>query len=220
MIDRFLKLVPERLHGRSGSVFYSGRSAFSAPAKVYLLGLNPGGNPVEMKEATIGKQMGEALARPEEDWSAYVDESWNGKAKGGSKMQPRIQHMMNELGVPTRRVPASNVVFVRSARESDLQGEKQALLDACWPVHQAVIETLGVRTVLCLGGTAGSWVRERLGAHTCAGKFVENNNRRWTSEAHLNGAGIAVVTLTHPSIAAWQVPATDPTPLVLKMLQR
>jgi uracil-DNA glycosylase len=79
-------------------------------------------------------------------------------------MQPRMLHMLASLGLDPRAVPASNVVFVRSSTEAMLQGEKESLLRACWPVHQAVIDALGVRVVLCFGGIAGRWVREELGA--------------------------------------------------------
>lgn len=133
-------------------------------------------------------------------------------------MQPRVLHMMSALGLDPRRVPASNVVFVRSAREADLERDKSVLLASCWPVHRAVIEGLGVRTILCMGGTAGRWVRGELGAHELVGCFREDNLRRWTSEAHRNADGQYVVTLTHPSIAAWNNPKTDPTPLVKRVL--
>ncbi|WP_331538133.1 hypothetical protein [Phenylobacterium sp.] len=98
--------------------------------------------------------------------------------------------------------------------------EKRALLTACWPVHEAVIEGLDVRTVVCFGGTAGAWVREAFQANELAGTLVERDARRWTSYAHLNGQGRCVITLTHPSIAMWDAPATDPTSFVREMLAR
>jgi uracil-DNA glycosylase len=135
-------------------------------------------------------------------------------------MQPRVLHMFAKLGLDPRDVPASNVVFVRSSRESELASEKFELLEQCWPVHRAVIERLAVNTIVCFGGTAGRWVRGLLGAERKAGEFTEQNARRWKSESHLSPSGVAVVTLTHPSIADWRNPAADPTPLVAQMLQR
>lgn len=81
-------------------------------------------------------------------------------------------------------------------------------------------QTLGVSTVLCLGGTAGQWLRSLLGATEGAGRFVESNSRGWTSEAHVSAAGMCVITLTHPGRADWRNPAADPTPLVREMLAR
>ena len=129
-------------------------------------------------------------------------------------------HLLRGLDRDPRRVPASNVVFVRTAREADLAAEKRALLSACWPVHQAVIDGLNVRSILCFGGTAGAWVREALNAHEMTGSFVERNAIRWTSLAHVNAEGVCVITLTHPSIAKWDAPTTDPVPFVRAMLAR
>jgi hypothetical protein len=73
----------------------------------------------------------------------------------------------------------------------------------------------------------GTWSFRRRGYTTCAGRphralrakelagtLVERNARRWTSHAHVNGQGRCVITLTHPSIAKWEAPATDPTSFV------
>lgn len=46
MIERFAALIPDVLRKESGSVFYSGRAAFAGSPKVYVLGANPGGDPI------------------------------------------------------------------------------------------------------------------------------------------------------------------------------
>ncbi|MDP1632502.1 MAG: uracil-DNA glycosylase family protein [Caulobacter sp.] len=218
MLESFLELVPAEIQHRSGSVFYSGRSAFSGPSKVYLLGLNPGGSPEDQAGNTIGSNIAAAIARREDDWSAYVHERWEGKRQGGHGMQPQIQHMLRKLGFEPEHVPASNVVFVRTKDESGLKAEKNALLDQCWPVHTAVIERLGVELVLCLGMTAGRWVDERLCADHPVAEFQETNQRGWTSQIHRNSYGQYVATLTHPSRANWRNPDADPTPMVYDLL--
>jgi hypothetical protein len=215
--DDLLKLVPPDLMERSGRVFYSGRAAFTRPAPLYLLGLNPGGDPIQQAMETIGSCVEQSASRPFE-WSAYVDEAWRGRAPGSKPLQRRVQHLLRQAGLDPHRVPAANVVFVRSRRESELAAEKAHLLDACWPVHAALISTLGVKVIACLGGTAGRWVGERLGALELVDTFTEANDRRWTSHTHANGDGLKVVTLTHPSIADWCAPATDPTALVTRAL--
>jgi uracil-DNA glycosylase len=135
-------------------------------------------------------------------------------------MQPRVCHLLERLGLAPRSVPASNVVFVRSAREADLDREKSQLLPLCWKVHAEVIERLDVRVVVCFGRTAGSWVREQLHAHDEIDTFEEKNERRWRSHAHAARDGRCVVTLTHPSIADWTLANSDPTPLVERALAR
>ncbi|MEO8453609.1 MAG: hypothetical protein ABI454_00470 [Sphingomicrobium sp.] len=87
-------------------------------------------------------------------------------------------------------------------------------------MHSAVIDTLGIYTVICMGGTAGRWARSLLGADEVAGRFVETNYRKWTSEAHLSSHGVCVLTLTHPGRADWRNPAADPARLVRAMLAR
>jgi uracil-DNA glycosylase len=134
-------------------------------------------------------------------------------------MQPRVLHMFAQLGFDPHDVPASNVVFARSSREAALAVEKDELLATCWPVHRAVIDQLGVTTIVCFGGTAGRWVRGLVGADKKVGEFIEQNLRRWRSEAH-SGSGMTVITATHPSIADWRNPASDPSPLIRAALGR
>lgn len=217
--DGFAALVDTDLYRRSGKVFYSGRAAFSALAPLYLLGLNPGGSPVHQADQTIGRNL-EAWRSGSDRWSDYLDESWAGKPPGTYGMAPRVRHLFERLSLDPREVPASNVVFVRSAREAHLAAEKQDLLDKCWRVHSAVIETLGVSTIVCLGRTAGRSVRARVDANEKAGEFIETNKRAWRSEAHLNRDGLCIVTATHPSIADWRNSASDPSPLIREMLGR
>ena len=218
MLDDFLGLVDGAVLQRSGGVFYSGRSAFSEARPVYLLGLNPGGDPRRMSGATIARHIADARARTKADWSEYSDVSWDGSASGSAPIQRRVRHLLRNLGLDARSVPASNVVFVRSVSELDLRKEKKELLRACWPVHEAVISRLGVRLVICMGRTAGDWACEQLGADTLEREFFEANDRGWRSVLARNPQGIRVATLTHPARAAWDVPATDPSPLLKGLL--
>jgi len=152
-------------------------------------------------------------------WSAYVDESWRGRPIGSKPVQRRTRQVLGPVGLDVRTTPASNVVFVRSGRAADLGARKADLLGACWPVHDGVIHALGVRVIVCMGGDAGGWVRERVAAHSLRGYFVERNARRWRSTWHSNGAGISVLTLTHPAVADWISPEADPSELVRAALE-
>jgi hypothetical protein len=217
--ERFAALVDKRLHPLSGSVFYTGRAAFSRPSPLYILGLNPGGSPSRQAEETVGKDLQDWRTLPQL-WSSYADESWEGRPAGSCGMQPRILHMLAGLNLDARKVPASNVVFVRSATEAALTERKELFLRLCWPVHEAVIRDLGVTTLLCLGGTAGRWAREALGADQLVDSWRETNARGWAGQAHTNVAGQCVVTVPHPSRADWRNPCADPTPLVQRTLAR
>ena len=212
-----LDSIPTSLLAKSGKVFYTGRGAFCGPSDIYILGLNPGGDP----QAQAGETIGADLRRFREGpawWSDYADESWHGAPPGTWGMAPRVLHMLASLGEDPRAVPASNVIFVRSSTEATLERNKDALLEAYWPVHRAVIDALRIRIVLCFGGTAGRWVRERLGAGRPVDSFQETNRRGWRSESHAAGDGRMVITLTHPGRANWCNPASDPTCLVRRAL--
>lgn len=216
----FIDLVDPALLGRSGKVFYSGMDAFSGPSPIYVLGLNPGGSPIIQADETIARDLGSWVSSSSR-WSAYADESWEGAAPGTYGMAPRVLHLFDRIGMDPHDVPASNVVFVRTNNEAALAREKKELLAACWPVHEAVIRNLEVSTILCLGGTAGRWVRSMLRADRAFDRFEETYpDRHWRSAAHLNADGLAVVTLTHPSRANWTDANADPSPLVKRVQSR
>lgn len=216
-IDQALADLPPAVLGRSGAVFYSGQSAFASSSPIYLLGLNPGGCPIQQRTETVEAHINHFYTQPAE-WSSYADEDWGGGNPGMSGMQPEILHLFNKLGLDARTVPASNVAFVRSRGESDLSYEKHTLIEACWPVHAAVIQSLNVGAIVCLGKTAGSWVRGQLGADELVDEFFETNARGWKSLAHRAPNGRMVLTLTHPGRADWRNPAADPSPMVRRWI--
>jgi len=219
-IQSAIDALSKPMRERSGSVFYTGRSAFAQFADLYILGLNPGGSPASQADETIARDLAEWRDNEHFHWSAYEDESWVGRPMGTSGMQLRMIHMFKQLGLSLRDIPASNVVFVRSANEAALAAEKASLLRACWPVHEAVLGALSIRSVLALGTTAGRWIRDALGAHVRIAEFRETNARGWASEAHKAADGRAVITLTHPGRADWRNPAADPTKMVEAVLKR
>lgn len=211
--------LPSKIQARSGSVFYTGMTAFQKPSRLYVVGLNPGGSPVQQASNTVKADL-EAWQRQEMPFSRYLDESWEGKVPGKHGMQPRMRHMFERLGLDLRSTPAANLIFVRSPGEADLVAEKESLLEACWPVHQTVIDGLEVDTILCLGGTAGRWVREKLAISRKVDSYAETNSRGWSSDAHIGNCGRMVVTVTHPGRANWINPASDPSDLLARSLAR
>jgi hypothetical protein len=219
-IELFVKSIPISILGESGKIFYSGRAAFSlsSPAPLYILGVNPGGDPDNDSTENIDSHTQEVLHDLPSNWSAYRDESWEGAIPGTYGMAPRILHLLRQLRLEPGLIPASNLIFVRSRREAHIRSRQTMLADMCWPFHALVIEKLRPRVILCLGKTAGNYVRRKIGASRVIDRFVEKNNRRWTSHTYENTDGGRVVVATHPSIANWCAEATDPTQLVQKAL--
>lgn len=218
-LRQFAALVPRQPMSRSGAVFYSGRDAFGEPAPAYLLGLNPGGDPSRGDGITIGSDTEWVLQFAPASRSRYRDESWMATEPGTWGMQPRVLHLLRQLNLDPGRVPSSNLVFPRSRQEHAITGELPQLVEACWPFHQAVIETLAVPVVICFGVTVAGYVRGKFRAHTEIDSFVEANSRRWTSHTYRAASGVRVVQLTHPSRADWRNPASDPTELVRTALR-
>ncbi len=219
MIEDFARLIPRSLMNRSGKAFYSGRSAFERPSELYILGLNPGGHVQDYATETVARHTNSLLETEQHNWSAYRDESWGGALPGTHRMQRRMLHLFRQLDLDPGVVPASNLIFLRSSREDELEGDVQELASQCWPFHESVIEKLGVRVVVCLHKTTTGWVCDQVGAHTQMDEFIERNRRRWSSHTFRSSEGITVVGLTYPGIADWTASATDPTHLVLRALQ-
>jgi hypothetical protein len=216
MISTFAAMIDPTLLDQSGRVFYSGRSAFTDKTDLYVLGFNPGGDPESDAETTIGHHTNFVLHEAPSLWSAYSDECWKGRPAGTHGLQPRVLHLFKRLGRDLQRTPSSNLIFVRSARAAGLSDD--SLEDVCWPFHSEVIKKLCPRAIICLGKKTGDQVRRRLGASSFLASFVERNDRKWPSTAHQTSSGLVVLSLTHPSIADWTAPSTDPSPFVLNIL--
>ena len=214
-LESFADLIPGELLNRSGEVFYSGRAAFSRRSDVYLLGYNPGSNPLDPRLHTMSSSIAEMAGRPDL-FSLYYAQWEQGR---DPKMQQGIKHLFHKTGLDPCLTPSSNCVFVRSKGAESLN-DRRGLEDACWPFHEAVISVLGIRLILCLGRHAFSTVRKRVRALRHIDEHREANRRAWPSYAFALDNGTVVVGLTHPGRVAWTSPASDPTPLVLRMLKR
>ncbi len=218
MIDFFAQFIPEELMEKSGSVFYSGRNAFSGNKPLYILGLNPGGSEIRQNRETIKWHTERVLNNENLNFSEYKDGIWRGKKGGTYGLQPRVLHLLKILNLDPYEVPASNVCFVRSPRESDIADNIKDYMDLCWSFHQNVIDKLGIKTIVCLGKTAGRHTRLKLGANDLIDELVESNNRKWKSQVYKNDKNKIVIVATHPSIADWTNEKTDISELVKKYI--
>ncbi len=110
-MEKLISLIPQSLKAQSGSVFYSGKEAFQGEKKMYILGINPGGNPERQQAETIDWHTNKVMAMTS-GWSAYLDESWRSKPPGTSRLQKRLLHLLKILGLHPHEVPASNVIEI------------------------------------------------------------------------------------------------------------
>lgn len=219
MIEDFVKNIPPNLQHKSGIVFYSGRAAFSGCRELYILGLNPGGDPTEQANETVAWHTSKVVRDKPYKWSEYSDESWKGKPPGKHGIQPRILHLLKNLDLEPGEVPSSNIVFKRSRKVSDISNWQQ-LAEMCWRFHCEVINRLQPRVILCLGKDAGDFVREKTRAHNLIDCFVETYPKsRRKSMCFTNHEGRKVIRASHPSWADWTNPDADPSELVLRALR-
>ncbi len=218
MIEFFAKFISDELMEKSGSVFYSGRNVFSGKKQLYILGLNPGGSEIIQKDETIQWHTDNVLKSKNPYFSEYKDGIWRDKKGGTSKLQLRILHLLRALNLDVSEIPASNICFVRSPRESHIADKINDYMDLCWSLHQNVIDQLEIKTILCLGKTAGKYTRSKIDANVLIDEFVENNNRKWKTQVYKNDKNQIVIVATHPSIADWTNEKTDISKLVKKYI--
>ena len=217
-MDRLLSTISAELRPLSGEVFYSGRAAFSGNPDVYILGANPGSDPSAAGLNTVQRNIDLALKSLPERWSSYLDTSWDGRPKGGAPFQLRMKHLATRAKLDLRLTPSSNLVFLRSTRTSELARPWSEMVEVCWPFHALVLSQLKPSVILCLGMKTAQDVLDKLGGGNEIGAFAEANARGWTSRSWQVRSGQRVLGFTHPGIADWTKPATDPSNLLLEAL--
>lgn len=128
-----------------GAVLYSSEATVR-PGPVYLLGLNPGG----AEDLTLR----DSIARSRSGHNAYLDEQWapggHLRPRGQATLQRRVQGLCALMKLPTRDVPASNLVFTRSTRQST-HLDFQSALRLCQPVHHIFLEAIQPKFLMTFG---------------------------------------------------------------------
>lgn len=178
---------------RSGRVLYSSADTLR-PGSLYLLGLNPGGNPVVEME-TVADSLEDLPARK---MNAYLDESWKGKDNGRSVLQLRVQWILQELGFATRDVCASNLIFVRSIGASGCGYPQTAQL--CWPVHERILNIVQPKLILVFGISGVSpfqFLRNQL--QPAGVVYQHSGHGSWRCFGFSTHSGLKVIGLPHLS---------------------
>lgn len=207
MIEQFAKHIPSELNDESGAVFFSGRDAFTGPKDLYVLGLNPGGNPVERPDETIGWHTDVVLHDKPDRWSEYSCERWLVRGRyykpGEGGIQPSIVHLIQKLGYDPREVPASNVVFTRTKDEASLH-KKDLLANTCWQFHREVITHLKPKLILCMGRGAEDILKNKTNAVRKGRSFPRRHKGGgYLIEVFRNQRGCKLVSVAHPGRIKW-----------------
>jgi len=100
----------------SGEVLYSAMETLQ-PSQIYLLGLNPGGNPELHANETIENSLSKL---PSKVTNNYLHDSWAKFQPGEAPLQKRVVGLLKALGYDPGSVPASNLIFRRTLGANDL----------------------------------------------------------------------------------------------------
>ena len=134
---------------RSGRVLMSGWNTV-APARHYVMGLNPGGELGLIPDAeTIG---GSLFEEPDADWCAFQDDPDFLKYRV-------VPDVLNRLGAPLRRTPITNLLFLRSPSWSRRPADScDAFRDYCMPVHRLLLAEIKPCVIVAFGEDVGIWL--------------------------------------------------------------
>jgi hypothetical protein len=133
--------------GDSGAVLYSGHDTL-APGRLYVMGLNPGGDPDQL--TVEGSVIWRSLVRTRCHWNAYLDDNWRTPTEP-TPMQKRVRYLFESLKVEPRRTFTTNAIFTRSRTADGLEGLWSNWWNYGWPVHQLFLRVVRPRLILCLG---------------------------------------------------------------------
>ena len=206
MIEQFANFIPSELKDCSGAVFYSGRDAFSGIKDIYVLGLNPGGDPFERPDETIRRHTDGVLRRKPSRWSEYSCERWGDRERGQGSIQPSMIHLIKGLGYDPRDIPASNVLFTRTVSAEELKRDKtklNRLSNACWRFHREVISHIKPKLILCLGRDAQSILQKQTNASKKILSRKSHYGRDYLIEVFRNQRGCGLVSVRHPGHIKW-----------------
>ena len=167
-----------------GCVLNSGWDTVS-PGEIYVLGLNPGGNP-----ENFGSIASHIEATPGGPWSCY-DESWN-TLPGRHPHQLRAKKYIFTLGFDHRDVLATNAYFTTSKDARDLALITSRMLCGSanafapyWEVHKLLLSIVRPKLILCLGnsespnGSSFAALRAAMGLNGARGESQNYRNGKY-----------------------------------------
>ena len=184
---------------RSGAVLYSACHTLR-PGPVYLLGLNPGGDPVQITSTIAGSLKG----LPDKTENSYTDENWglrDGK-EVKSPLQTRLQLLAKSLNLSLQDICASNLIFMRSRSAAGIDFRADA--ETCWPVHEQILDIVQPSLVITFGNSERSpyaFLRDKL-PHRAGEETCDSGHGTWKCrgfEGEWRGKRLYVAGLPHLS---------------------
>lgn len=150
-----LRLRIEEAYLKSGNslgwrLLYSPKYVLNG-SKVAFIGLNPGGSKAESAHGEFGMTAG----------SAYLNESWDGKLPGKSRLQVQVLAMFRRLGVRPDSVLAGNLVPFRSPSWEALSNPRDSL-EFGFSIWREILETASPKIVVSMGNATNEYIAHLL----------------------------------------------------------
>jgi len=152
----------------------------------------------DQAEATVRASID---ALPTKTMNNYLDEAWAATQKswpkGEAPLQQRVVWLLEQLGLNPRKVPCSNLIFVRSAEIAGLPFNE--LADLCWKVHERILKIVSPKILLVFGNSEPSpytYLYERLSP--TEEKTFPSGHGNWSCRS-FNAKGVTVIGLPHLS---------------------
>ena len=187
--------------------FYSNPSRTLRQGAVYIVSLNPGGDPSTIPSQREGMPLDHPQrASSRDDWSKLLDESW------GTNYQASVRHLARsvlpggERGL--REAFCTNALFMRGPIKSGV--DARGLWEVCRPWHLAWLEVVRPSAILCLGNGEGAspyaWFRGLLDTtKPLPSEAAYNNFAVKACTGKLDFRPVTVVGTPHP--AHWSASA-------------
>jgi hypothetical protein len=179
----------------SGSILYSSHETLTS-GEVYLLGFNPGGSGGNPLWQNIDSMLLNTT-------NAYLDESWENNnsvwANGEAPLQKRVQWILESIGLNTRDVCASNLIFLQSRGAGDIS---YSLAEKCWPVHEAILNIVKPKLIITFGNSSISpygFMHSMLGGNE---EYFPSGHGNWTLKGfncQIGGRSVYIAGLPHLS---------------------
>lgn len=195
--------LSEDLRNKPGAVLSSGANTL-IKARVYVMGLNPGGDPSKITDPIVH------LIAPANGTSAYTHDCWQPKCtepqpcshldpSGATRPEYLVRHQRNMIALAAaldatpETLFSANAVFARSTRKATLYDQTGLSLedwwDHCWPVHQQFLAIVRPRLIVTLGygetSSAFGLLRGKCGYPTAAPLVDEGRRSGWWFAADL-----------------------------------
>ena len=178
---KVIEAIPNLLK-QSGAVLYSSYCTLKED-DFYILGFNPGGDPLSMKDATILSDL-ESEKKYDPNYSEYY-EKWSDSEE---PLQKNIKLIVEDI--LTRKVESicsSNLLFIRSQGENAIPNW-QDIANKCWQVHQFLIYKIILpKVIISFGIRTFDFLMEKLSYDR--GFFFPAKHGNWKIKAFVTNAG-------------------------------